>query len=60
MNVSPVTLPATDATARDAAAHVLSALVFREVLKPLSAALGPMGDVIADRFADTLIARPKP
>jgi hypothetical protein len=60
MNVSPATQSPTDATARDAAANVLGALVFREVLKPLSAALGPMGDAIADRFADTLIARPKP
>lgn len=38
----------------------LEAVVFREILKPLAAGLGPVGDVAIGSVADTLFARPKP
>ncbi len=45
--------------ARAVATRTLEAIVFREVLKPLAAGLGPVGDVALGSFADTLFARPK-
>jgi hypothetical protein len=36
----------------------LSAIVFRDVLKPLAAGLGPAGDVVLDRVVDGLFVKP--
>jgi len=55
MDVRPVT--GTDA--RTAVTSALSALVFREILKPLAAGLGPVGEVATASVADALFARPK-
>jgi hypothetical protein len=41
------------------AASAVEAIVFREVLKPLTAALGPVGDVAIGSVADALFGRPK-
>ena len=42
------------------ATQTLEAIVFREILEPLAADLGPVGDVALGTVADTLFARPKP
>jgi hypothetical protein len=44
---------------RQIATNTLEAIVFREVLKPLAAGLGPVGEVALGSVADTLFARPK-
>ena len=56
---SPTTRAAADAGARSAAANALSAIVFREILKPLAAGLGPVGEVAIGSIADALFERPK-
>ena len=40
--------------------NAVSAIIFREVLKPVAAALGPVGDVVLDRVIDGFFVRPKP
>jgi hypothetical protein len=45
---------------RAAATSALEAIVFREILKPLAAGLGPVADVALGSVADTLFTRPKP
>jgi hypothetical protein len=56
---SPTTSIAADAreqrqrTARD----VMSAVLFREILKPLAAGLGPVGEIALGAVADELFAR---
>jgi len=58
---SPTTSIAAEAreqqqrTARD----VMSAVLFREILKPLAAGLGPVGEVALGAVADELFARPQ-
>jgi hypothetical protein len=42
-------------TARD----VLSAVLFREILKPLARGLGPVGEVALGSVADALVIRPR-
>jgi hypothetical protein len=59
-SVAPTTSTAADAGARDAATNALQAILFREILKPLAAGLGPAGDVAVGSVADSLFARPKP
>jgi hypothetical protein len=54
--IAPIA-PADDA--RAAATRTLEAIVFREVLKPLAAGLGPVGEVALGAFADALFARPQ-
>jgi len=44
---------------RAAATSALEAIVFREILKPLAAGLGPVGDLALGSVADSLFARPK-
>jgi hypothetical protein len=51
---------ATETSARTAVSDVLSAIVFREILKPLAAGLGPVGEMAIGSVADTLFTRPKP
>lgn len=41
-------------TARD----VMSAVLFREILKPLAAGLGPVGEIALGAVADELFVRP--
>jgi hypothetical protein len=48
-----------DSVARSAATNTLSAIVFREILKPLAAGLGPVGEVAIGSVADTIFVRPK-
>lgn len=49
---------ASDAETRALATSAIEAIVFREVLKPLAAGLGPVGEVALDSVADKLFARP--
>ena len=58
-NVTPLTSTAS-AAARDAATSTLTAILFREILKPLANGLGPVGDVAIGRVADAIFVRPKP
>jgi hypothetical protein len=59
MTIPP--LPAASSeTARDVATRTFQAIVFREILKPLASALGPMGDIATSSVADALFARRKP
>ena len=61
MNISPSPSPragAEAATRATAATNALSAIVFRDVLKPLAAGLGPAGDVVLDRVVDGLFVKP--
>ena len=58
-SVSPTIHAATDPAARDAAAGVLTAIVFREILKPLANGLGPFGEMAVGSVADALFVRPK-
>lgn len=39
--------------------QAIEAIVFREILKPLAAGLGPVGEVAVGSVADALFARPK-
>jgi hypothetical protein len=50
----PVKERQTSIEARGAAVRALEAIVFREVLKPLAAGLGPVGDVAVGSVADAL------
>ena len=43
----------TNATARD----VMSAVLFREILKPLAQGLGPVAEIALGRVADDLFVR---
>jgi hypothetical protein len=56
---SPTTCSADEAGTRTAAANALSAIVFREILKPLAAGLGPVGEVAIGSVADAIFTRPK-
>jgi len=58
-SVSPTIRTATDAAARGAAADVLTAVVFREILKPLANGLGPFGEMAVGSLADAIFVRPK-
>jgi hypothetical protein len=55
-----ITPSADAADARTAATNVLTAIVFREILKPLAAGLGPVGEVAIGSVADVIFARRKP
>jgi hypothetical protein len=37
----------------------MSAVLFREILKPLAAGLGPVGEIALGAVADELFARPE-
>lgn len=45
------------ASRRSAVTDVLGAILFRDVLKPLTAALGPVGDALSDRVVDGVLGR---
>jgi hypothetical protein len=53
---SPVVVGASDERMRDMRALV-SAVLFREILKPLAAGSGPAGEIAVDRVADDLFVR---
>jgi hypothetical protein len=56
---SPTTSSAAEsplADERRAAEQIAQAVLFREVLKPLAAGLGPVGELAAEHVADTLFA----
>ena len=54
---SPTTSTAADA--RERAQDVAAALLFREILKPLSRGLGPVGEIALGAVADSLFAKTK-
>jgi hypothetical protein len=59
---SNASVPTSFAAGRDvraAATNALSAIVFREILKPLAAGLGPVGEVAIGSVADAIFTRPK-
>jgi hypothetical protein len=58
-NASPTTCTAVEPpAARDLAARTVAAILFREVLRPLAAGLGPLGEIavgpVAERLAGIL------
>jgi hypothetical protein len=58
---SPTTSTAPDARAVEAARVArafTNALLFREILKPLASALGPVGETALGSVVDRLFARP--
>jgi len=53
-----VAVPSGDADERARVVRAtVSAVVFREILKPLAAGLGPVGETAMDRVADDLFVR---
>jgi len=58
-NASPTTCIAADvrAEAQRSARDVASAILFREILKPLAAGLGPVGEIALGAVADDLFVR---
>jgi hypothetical protein len=57
---SPTTSTAADAARADqrrSAQDVVSAVLFREILKPLAQGLGPVGEIALGAVADELFAR---
>ena len=64
--VSPTTSIAPDANARlglsradaaQSARDVMSAVLFREILKPLASGLGPVGEIALGSVANSLFVR---
>ena len=53
-----ISIAADDARTREAANATLNAIVFREILKPLAAGLGPVGETALDAVADRVFAAP--
>ncbi|HEY5349357.1 MAG TPA: hypothetical protein VIJ64_06485 [Candidatus Lustribacter sp.] len=56
---SPAISIAPEPDARTVATNALSAIVFREILKPLASGLGPVGEVAIDAVADSTFTRLK-
>jgi hypothetical protein len=56
---APLVQSAEESATRSAATNALSAIVFREILKPLAAGLGPVGEVAIGSVADAIFTRPK-
>jgi hypothetical protein len=56
-SASPTTSTAVEP--RAAAARTLEALVFREILKPLTAGMGPVAELALGPLADRLAGVPK-
>jgi hypothetical protein len=57
---APLAHSVEEPTTRSAATSALEAIVFREILKPLTAGLGPVGEVAIGSVADAIFTRPKP
>ncbi len=49
---------AGEITRTTAVTQAVSAIVFREVLKPLAAALGPIGDTALESVVDRMLVQP--
>jgi len=56
-NASPTTSTADNA--RTVATRTVEAIVFREILKPLTANLGALADIATEPIADRLAGLPK-
>jgi hypothetical protein len=58
-SASPTTCIAADprATQEQTAREVMSAVLFREILKPLAQGLGPVGEIALGGVADALFVR---
>jgi hypothetical protein len=56
---SPTTFTAAETAgdAQRAARDVMSAVLFREILRPLAQGLGPAGDIVVGAVADSLFVR---
>lgn len=59
-NGSQTTSSAASDAARDATLQTASAVLFREILRPLAAGLGPIGDVAIEPLAERLARIRKP
>jgi hypothetical protein len=55
---SAVPASAGEITRTTAVTQAVSAIVFREVLKPLAAALGPIGDTALESVVDRMLVQP--
>ena len=55
-NASPTTSIAADGERRRVATATVSAVLFGEILKPLAAGLGPLGERAVESVADRLFA----
>jgi hypothetical protein len=53
---SPTTSTAADVERTRAVDATVNAIVFREILKPLAAGLGPLGETAVDAVADRIFA----
>ena len=58
-SASPTTSIAADAASARAVTATLDAVLFREILKPLAAGLGPVGETAVALVADRVFA-PRP
>jgi len=60
-SVSPTTSIAADSREQQqrSARDVMNALLFRQILEPLAAGLGPVGEIALGTVADELFVRPK-
>jgi len=58
-SVSPTTSIAAEVREdpQRSAREVMSAVLFREILKPLAAGLGPVGEIVLGSVADELFVR---
>jgi hypothetical protein len=57
-NASPTTCTAADAERVRLVTSTLDAVLFREILKPLATALGPVGDTALAAVTDRLFVPP--
>ncbi len=56
-NASPTTSIDPKPSVPPIVTSTVNAILFREVLKPLAASLGPIGDVAVDAVADAVFVR---
>lgn len=60
-SASPTTSTAADGPATNVIAmkNAVSAILFREILKPLAGGLGPFGEIAIGSVADSVFVQPK-
>jgi hypothetical protein len=56
---APTISIAPEPNARTVATNALSAIIFRDILKPLAGGLGPVGEVAIGAVADAIFTQPK-
>jgi hypothetical protein len=56
---SPTTCTAADTARATLVATVVDAVLFREILKPIAAGLGPVGETAVAQVADRLARAPR-